>query len=193
MRPGGVQITLREQSKWTRRTAYRSSISAAPSRLPADDDSTRTGSGRGHPSPLGHSACLVWWVLAYRDHTLLDYTIQNFEVVRAPVQTASNVLRMSLISQLHPEVKGFAETFRPGESAHKVGPFSETDKTVRDLLIQLVTGSQGGVWMAKRSAVEEGSLPGEPYWEILQYTTPEDDNLSRLKTIPGEWIRWRIR
>lgn len=118
--------------------------------------------------------------------SLLDYRLHTFRVRQAPVQAVSNVLRMSLVRQLGPEVTGFAGSYRSGDVGDTVGPFAEVNRSIRDLLNLVVTGSRGGVWIARGGAITEGSLPEEPYWEILQFSSPREENLSRLRAVASE-------
>lgn len=103
-----------------------------------------------------------------RPATWLDVRIHLFKILRTDVQTASNVLSMSLQDEIRPR-KGYGGHFRMGDVKDLVGPFDKKDKTVRELLNLIVASSKGAVWITTRPYIQTSSPP-EAFWKILEYS-----------------------
>jgi hypothetical protein len=84
-------------------------------------------------------------------------------------------LEMRLESDLNPKITGFAGDYRSGDLYNLVGPFKEHNRTIRQLLDQIVAESKGGAWI----------LPAEDTraWEILEYRDPNMNYTVFLRVI----------
>jgi hypothetical protein len=121
--------------------------------------------------------------------TIFNYILPTFESRRAPVQDLSNALYLQFVSDLNPQITGFAGHYPPGDPEDEVGPFSEHDRSVRYLLGKLITQSKGAAWIARvpwkfrgdLTMVERGRV-----WAIVEYGVPKAGYASVLNPIAAD-------
>jgi hypothetical protein len=104
---------------------------------------------------------------------LLDRVIPEFVIRRCSLADASNVLYMSLNSQLHPEVTGYAGDYNPGDMQNLIGPLELRSPTVRQVLNRLISGSnKKAAWVVRVPPDSLDQLPSGGLWTIIEYQTP---------------------
>ena len=104
---------------------------------------------------------------------LLNRVLPEFVMRRCSVADASNVLYMSLNSQLHPEVTGYAGDYNPGDMQNLVGPLELRNAPVRHILNLIVgAGDKRSAWAVRVQPGCLDQLPPDGLWTIIEYQTP---------------------
>jgi hypothetical protein len=104
---------------------------------------------------------------------LFDRVLPDFRIPKCSVAEASNALYMSLNSQLHPEVTGYAGEYSPGSSRDLIGPLEVRNATVRDILNRLVNSvNRKAAWIVQVPPGHLDELPSGGPWAILEYESP---------------------
>lgn len=103
---------------------------------------------------------------------LLDRVLPEFVVRKCSVADASNVLYMSLNSQLHPEATGYAGDYNPGDPQDLIGPLELRNAPVRQILNRLVSANRKGTWVVRVQPGCLDQLPSGGLWTIIEYETP---------------------
>lgn len=101
----------------------------------------------------------------------LDHRLPQFEIPRMSLMWAQTRLWMELERQLNPSDGGFAGNGPPGDPADLVGPFHEREKTVRQLLNEIVGESKGAMWFVTTGDVRL-SLPAgasNRFWTFVEF------------------------
>jgi len=104
--------------------------------------------------------------------TVLDHVIGNWVAARGPLQIVSWLLDIQLVKELNPQIKGFGGDSPAGDSLDEVGPFNETNRSVRFLLDKIVAQSKGGIWISlipSGTSGRQAILEGRRAWSIVQY------------------------
>ncbi len=105
--------------------------------------------------------------------TWLDYNVPSFKSRRGPLQEVNHTLHMTLLRETRPGLKGIAGHYYAGNPATLVGPFDEKNRTLRQLLNELLINTPGGgIWVVHRSALKEGPAPMQPFWTVVDYIDP---------------------
>jgi len=85
----------------------------------------------------------------------------------------NHTLHMTLLRETRPGLKGIAGDYYAGNPATLVGPFDEKNRTLRQLLNELLINTPGGgIWVVHRSALKEGPAPMQPFWTVVDYIDP---------------------
>jgi len=117
---------------------------------------------------------------------LLDRVIPKFSVLRCTVGDASNLLRMDFQLELHPQIKGFAGDYSPGNSQNLIGPFKLRNVPVWKVLNRLVSANKKAAWIVQVPPGHLDKLPSYGLWTILEYENPPRRYAEALrKTIWG--------
>jgi hypothetical protein len=103
---------------------------------------------------------------------LLNHVLPTFVIRRCSVADASNVLYMSLNSQLHSEVTGYAGDYNPGDPQDLIGPLEMRNTTVRQILNRLVSANNRAAWVIRVQPGRLGQLPTGGLWTIIEYENP---------------------
>jgi len=103
---------------------------------------------------------------------LLNRVLPEFVMRRCSVADASNVLYMSLNSQLHPEVTGYAGDYNPGDMQNLVGPFELRNAPVWHILNLLVSTGKMSAWAVRVQPGCLDQLPPGGLWTIMEYQAP---------------------
>lgn len=104
---------------------------------------------------------------------LLDRVLPEFVVRKCSVADASNALYMSLNSQLHPEVTGYAGDYNPGDPQDLIGPLELRNAPVWRILNRLVgSATKKGAWIVRVQPGYLDQLPSGGLWTIIEYETP---------------------
>lgn len=102
---------------------------------------------------------------------VFDLTIPRWQSQRLPLQLVNTLLHWAIVHQLNPEIGGFAG-HDSGDPHDEVGPFDESNKTVRYLLDEIVAQSTGAAWITVVSPADASNLtlPKERrVWMIVEY------------------------
>ena len=103
---------------------------------------------------------------------LSNHVLPTFVIRRCSVADASNVLYMSLNSQLHSEVTGYAGDYNPGDPQDLIGPLEMRNTTVRQILNRLVSANNRAAWVIRVQPGRLGQLPTGGLWTIIEYENP---------------------
>lgn len=119
-----------------------------------------------------------------KEATILDFVMPKWESNRLSLQVASTLLHWALVSELNPKTKkGFAGHAN-GNSEDKVGPFNESNRSLRYLLDRIVGQSSGASWIA-----ETWNLPlldDSRVWTIVEYRAPSGQHEAVLHSIADQ-------
>jgi hypothetical protein len=115
---------------------------------------------------------------------IFHYVIPRFEARRGTVQEMSIALHIQLVADLNPQIGGFAGQYPTGDLKDQVGPFTESNRTVKSLLDEIVRQSKGGAWITRVSwklrtdftipkkrriwTIVENGVPNQGYTELLR-------------------------
>ncbi len=111
--------------------------------------------------------------VASGEANLLDRVLPSFVIRRCSVADASNALYMSLNSQLHPEVTGYAGDYNPGDPQDLIGPLELRNAPVRSVLNRLVSSAnKKAAWVVQVPPGHLDELPTGGLWTIVEYETP---------------------
>ncbi len=106
---------------------------------------------------------------------IFDHVLPAFESRRVPMQETSNLLQMYLVTDLNPEITGFAGHYFPGDLKDEVGPFREYNRSLRSLLNAILVQSKGGAWIARIAWRLRGDfkIPATRHiWTFVEYGVP---------------------
>jgi hypothetical protein len=112
---------------------------------------------------------------------LLNHVLPTFVIRRCLVADASNVLCMSLNSQLHPEVTGYAGDYNPGNPQDLIGPLEMQNTPVRQILNRLVSANNRAAWVIRVQPGCLGQLPPGGLWKIIEYENPPRQYAQELR------------
>ena len=117
-------------------------------------------------------------------HSWLDFKLKSFQVQRASLDFNSMQLFFFLRDQVDPPHGGYSGSIS-GPMATKdnqVGPFTEKNQTVQELLNLLIARSSGGgLWLVDRSPPINEVLPKDkPFWKLIPYGSSVEDALDSL-------------
>ena len=104
--------------------------------------------------------------------SVLDNVIRNWVAARGPLQIVSWLLHIQLVRELDPQMKGFGGDGPAGDPLDEVGPFNESNRSVRFLLDTIVAQSKGAIWIAlipSGTSGRQAILEGRRAWTIVQY------------------------
>ena len=116
-------------------------------------------------------------------HSWLDFKLKSFQVQRASLDFNGMQLFFFLRDQVDPQ-SGYLGSVS-GSMATKdnqVGPFTEKNQTVQELLNLLIARSTGGgLWMVDRPPPINEELPKDkPFWKLIPYGGSVQDALDSL-------------
>ena len=117
--------------------------------------------------------------------TWLDVVMPNFAAPTAPRQALSNLLFMTFSLQNDPSIRTFAGSY-PADQDNSIGPFKESQRSVREILGMLVSAGSAGAWIANSAAVQSKEVPKLPFWTILDYSTGREMLMSISAGINAE-------
>jgi hypothetical protein len=104
--------------------------------------------------------------------------------MRGPLQLESRLLHWAFVHEIDPQTKGFAGHTNGGNSQDLVGPFSERNQSIRDLLDKIVAQSTGAAWISEVSGDQVTNLPeARRVWTIVQYDERTSQNERLLRSI----------
>jgi len=120
--------------------------------------------------------------VASGEANLLNRVLPTFVIRRCSIAEASNVLYMSLNSQLHPEVRGYAGDYNPGDMQNLVGPLELRNAMVRQVLNRLVSGAnKKAAWVVRVQPGSLDRLPPGGLWTIIEYENPPRQYAQELR------------
>src|SRR6266481_733522 len=120
---------------------------------------------------------------------IFDHVLPAFDARRGPLQETSNALHMYLVTDLNPEITGFAGHYFSGDLKDQVGPFREYNRTLRYLLNAILAQSKGGAWIARIAWKLRGNfkIPEKRrIWTFVEYGVPGTGYSGILANIAGE-------
>ncbi len=118
--------------------------------------------------------------------SIFDYVLPRFETRRASVQEISTALHMQLVVDLNPQATGFAGSYPAGDLKDEVGPISESNRSIRYLLDELVSLSKGGAWVARvrlRPGEDLKVAEGRRVWTVVEYGLTKTGYASILNSV----------
>ncbi|MBV8894952.1 MAG: hypothetical protein JO051_00455 [Acidobacteriaceae bacterium] len=112
----------------------------------------------------------------------LDYRIKKFSVNFAPLEFNSMQIFFALQYQLNPHRGGIAGSLPSAKSDDTVGPFTEYDRRIEQLLNDLITkSSRGGAWIVVDGRAQVGAPPvDKPFWKVIPYGISDRDLIQLL-------------
>ena len=113
-----------------------------------------------------------------QENNLFDIVVHNWKTQRSSVQLASWLLHIQLVGDLNPQIKGFAGNYPTGDLKDEVGPFSESNQSVRELLDKIVKQSNGASWVSQIPPRINGIhalREGRRAWAVIEYQVPNTD------------------
>jgi hypothetical protein len=120
---------------------------------------------------------------------IFDHVLPVFDARRGSLQETSNALHMYLVTDLNPEITGFAGDYFSGDLKDQVGPFREYNRTLRYLLNAILVQSTGGAWIARIAWKLRGNfkIPEKRrIWTFVEYGVPSTGYAGILANIAGE-------
>jgi hypothetical protein len=129
---------------------------------------------------------------AASDHyveNMFDHVLPAFEARRGSLQETSNALYMSLVTDLNPEITGFAGHYFPGDLKDQVGPFREYNRSLRHLLNAILVQSKGGAWISRIAWKLRGNLKipeKRRIWTFVEYGMPSTGYAGILGNIASD-------
>jgi hypothetical protein len=120
---------------------------------------------------------------------IFDHVLPAFEARRGSLQETSNVLHMYLVTDLNPEITGFAGHYFSGDLKDQVGPFREYNRSLRHLLNAILVQSKGGAWISRIAWKLRGNfkIPEKRrIWTFVEYGAPSTGYAGILGNIAAE-------
>jgi hypothetical protein len=117
---------------------------------------------------------------------IFDYVLPAFEARHGSVQEISNLLYMDLVTDLNPQITGFAGHYFSGDLKDQVGPFKEYHRPLRHLLNSILVQSKGGVWISQLAWKLRGDfkIPEKRrIWAFVEYGVPNTGYAKVLENI----------
>jgi len=103
------------------------------------------------------------------EDTWLDFRLRRFAPHAEQLQSMSFVLYSWLSAEINP-AKSTMGHFRSGDPNDTVGPYDESDVTVRMLLDQFVSDSHGALWITVRPYGRRAhGIEPDQFWRIAEY------------------------
>ena len=104
-----------------------------------------------------------------RARTWLDYRLKRFEIGRVSLFYGSYQIFLFVKTELRPG--GYLGDIGDSGPGNEVGPFTERNATVRELLNRLVAESSGGgMWVVKMDYPRTDAFPeDQPFWTMHPY------------------------
>lgn len=110
-----------------------------------------------------------------RGQNLLDRTLPQFAIPKCTLAEASNLLRMALDRDLHPDIRGWAGSYNPGSGEKLIGPLTLRNVTVREALNRLVHDLKDAAWVIHVPPGNLDKLPNHGLWTVIEYERPPKD------------------
>lgn len=124
---------------------------------------------------------------------LLRLTITEFKSRESTLAEASNVLRMGIDRQLHPEIRGWVGSYPPGDTLRRIGPFSLKNLSVRDILNELVAAHGSAAWIVNVPPGNLSRLTSWGLWRMVEYEKPPRRYSAELEQVIKEFRKRQAR
>ena len=101
-----------------------------------------------------------------------NHRLSEFKTPKVQVMIANALLFMTLEMDLDKTKKGFGGDLHGAEPRDEVGPFSEHDKTVQQLLVEILASSHGASWFPTSGLfVTSFASSTNGFWTLATYST----------------------
>ena len=112
----------------------------------------------------------------------LDYKLRSFKTQRAPLYFAGMQLFFFLRAQAYPyQNQGYIASILGPTGDNQVGPLSEQNRSMRDLLNTLISRStEGGMWVVEQYHPQSETISqNDPFWKLIPFGGSIQDALYR--------------
>jgi hypothetical protein len=119
-------------------------------------------------------------------NSVFDVVLPKWEAQRGPLQVVSLYLHMAFEIALDPKIAGFGGDIPAGDLKNQIGPFHEHNKSIRQLLDEIVAQSKGGTWLSQvpwNARRDYYVVGGHPRWTIVEYNDRSGDFGARVRAM----------